>query len=73
MTYAEKREVKVLHAQEVIRKAGFVCVLLNQQNGHLQCYTKRGNKVSYYPSTGTIAGYDTVEGLDDLLKVLEEK
>lgn len=42
----------------------------NPQNGQLNCYSRHGMIVSYYPTTGTIAGFDSLHGLDDLIRLL---
>ena len=68
------KEVVILNALDVIHKRGFECRMCNKQNGHIQAISNKGRIINYYPTTETIAGYDfeTVHGLDSLLKILEE-
>ena len=56
----------------VLSHAGVRFTTPNPQNGQLNAYTKHGVIVSYYPTTGTIAGYDHLHGLDDLVKLCTE-
>jgi hypothetical protein len=70
----EKNE-QIVSALESIRKHGIECVLCNYQNGHIKAKTKHGRILSYYATTGTIAGYwgTTVEGLDCFIEMCETK
>lgn len=71
---AEKNN-KIVNALESIKKHGFECVLCSYQNGHIKAKTKHGRILSYYATTGTIAGYGEtpVKGLDNFIAMLEEK
>lgn len=71
--YSQHRESIILDALETIKKNGYKCRLMNRQNGHIQVISKHGIIHNYYPTTGTIAGYDweTTRGIDMLLQVLE--
>lgn len=73
--YIQHKETIILDALEVIKKNGFECRLLNKQNGHIQAISKNGIILNFYPTTGTIAGYDydSIQGLDCLLSLLREK
>lgn len=73
--YLRHKEYIILDALDTIKKNGYDCRLLNMQNGHIQCLSKHGVKVNFYPTTGTIAGYDweKISGLDALLQILENK
>lgn len=56
-----------------LRAEGIECVLSNYQNGHIKAKNRHGVVMSFYATTGTIAGYkDTnVEGLDDFIRLLK--
>ena len=58
-------------ALEALKKAGIKCELANYQNGHIKAKSKHGIKMSYYATTGTIAGYlgTSVEGLDEFIEL----
>ena len=62
---------KITNALESLKKHGIESVLCNYQNGHIKAKTKHGVILSYYATTGTIAGYrDTaVEGLDAFIEL----
>lgn len=59
-------------AINALRANGISFDMPNPQNGQLNCRTRHGVIVSYYPTTGTIAGYDDLRGLDDLIKLCLE-
>lgn len=59
-------------AISAVSKAGVKFTAPNPQNGQLNCYTRHGVIVSYYPTTGTIAGYDHLQGLNDLIALCTE-
>lgn len=70
----EDKERAILTAIETLEKNGYATRLKNKQNGHLQITSKHGVVFNYYPTTGTVAGYDwdSARGTDDLLQLLEE-
>ena len=74
MNYQEQKESIILTAINVLEKNGYIVRLRNKQNGHLQVISKRGVCYNFYPTTGTIAGYDwdKVNGIDALLRILRE-
>lgn len=71
--YQQQKESIILDALETIKKNGYKCELMNRQNGHIHVYTKHGVVLNFYPTTGTIAGYDweKIRGIDMLLQILE--
>lgn len=70
--YQRHKESVILDALEVIKKNGYKCQLMNRQNGHIQAVSKNGIVLNFYPTTGTIAGYDSeaINGMDMLLQIL---
>lgn len=62
----------VWNAMNALRFASIPFDMPNPQNGQLNCRTRHGVIVSYYPTTGTIAGHDNLRGLDDLIKLCLE-
>jgi hypothetical protein len=71
----QEKNDQIVSALESIRKHGIECVLCNYQNGHIKAKTKHGRVLSYYATTGTIAGYwgTPVEGLDYFIEMCETK
>ena len=69
-TLREKNE-RITHALQSLKNEGIKCRLCDYQNGHIQAFTRHGIKLSYYATTGTIAGYkDTfVEGLEEFIRL----
>lgn len=72
--YAQYRETAILDALDAIKKNGFQCRLCNKQNGHIQVISRLGRIINFYPTTGTIAGYDWYQfsGIECLLRIAEE-
>lgn len=72
--YLAHKESIILSAIEVLEKNGFECRLRNKQNGHIQVKSVHGIVYNFYPTTGTIAGFDweTTKGIDMLLQILKE-
>lgn len=72
--YLQHKESVILSALDVLRKNGYPCILRNKQNGHIQVKSAHGVIYNFYPTTGTIAGFDweTIKGIDMLLKILKE-
>lgn len=68
--YRKKAE-QITHALESIRQEGINCMLCSQQNGHIKALSKHGIWMSYYATTGTIAGYGytSVKGLDEFIRL----
>jgi len=73
VNYREQKESMILTAMEVLKKNGYEYRLCNKQNGHIQVKSRRNVIYNFYPTTGTIAGYDWNEtkGIDALLQILE--
>lgn len=71
-TYRQKNQ-SITTALESLKKRGIPCELSNYQNGHIKAKSRRGIILSYYATTGTIAGYaDTaVNGLDEFIRLCE--
>lgn len=69
-----EKNQKITNALESLKKEGIKCVLSNYQNGHIKAKSKHGRILSYYATTGTIAGYmdTTVEGLDSFIALCKE-
>lgn len=69
-TIRDKNE-RITHALQCLKNEGIKCRLCDYQNGHIQAITGHGIKLSYYATTGTIAGYkDTsVEGLEEFIRL----
>jgi len=63
---------KINNALMNLKKAGFECVLSNYQNGHIKAKNRHGVIMSYYATTGTIAGYlgTNVQGIDEFIRIL---
>lgn len=68
----QKKNEQITHALEAIKASGFNCLLKCWDNGHILTRSKSGKPLSYYATTGTIAGYyDTpVAGLDEYIRLL---
>jgi hypothetical protein len=73
--YLQHKESVILSALDLLRKKGYPCVLRNKQNGHIQVKSAHGIIYNFYPTTGTIVGFDweTVRGIDMLLQILKER
>lgn len=67
-----KKAADIANALEAIKAAGYACRLMCQQNAHIQAISKHGVKMSYYATSGTIAGYDGTDcnGLDCFITLL---
>jgi hypothetical protein len=67
-----KKTTDIANALEAIKTAGYVCRLMCQENAHIQAISKHGVKMSYYATSGTIAGYygTDYEGLDQFISLL---
>lgn len=65
---------KITNALESLKNNGIEGILCNYQNGHIKAKTKHGTILSYYATTGTIAGYreTSVEGLDAFIDLCNE-
>lgn len=65
---------RITMALQSLKKEGIECVLSNYQNAHIKAKTKHGVILSYYATTGTIAGYwgTTVEGLDEFIRICKQ-
>lgn len=63
---ARKKEYQITNALESIKRNGIVCKLNNWQNGCITALSKHGRTLTYYATTGTIAGYGetSVKGLE---------
>lgn len=61
-------------ALEALKKAGIKCELANYQNGHIKAMSIHGISMSYYATTGTIAGYSdtTIEGIDEFISLCQQ-
>lgn len=73
--YLAHKESIILSALDVLEKNGFECRLRNKQNGHIQVKSAHDIIYNFYPTTGTIAGFDweTTKGIDMLLQILRER
>lgn len=67
-----KKTADIANALEAIKAAGYACRLMCQENAHIQAISKHGVKMSYYATSGTIAGYDGTDcnGLDCFITLL---
>lgn len=70
----QDKNEKITNALQSLKKQGIKCVLSNYQNGHIKAETKHGIILSYYATTGTIAGYlwTNVEGLDEFIRMCKQ-
>lgn len=73
--YLAHKESIILSAIDTLEKNGYQCRLRNKQNGHIQVLSTHGIIYNFYPTTGTIAGFDweTTKGIDMLLQILKER
>lgn len=64
-----EKHYKISNALESIRRNGIECTLNNWQNGCITAKTKNGRILTYYATTGTIAGYreTTMKGLETFI------
>lgn len=67
----EEKNLAITVALEGLKKHGIECKLCSYQNGHIRAKTAHGRILSYYATTGTIAGYGgtTVEGFDKFIEL----
>ncbi len=65
----DEKTVKVL---SILKARGFRAELKNRENHHVQAWSRHGKVYNYYPTTGTIMAEPECEGLDDLLRLLDE-
>lgn len=63
----------IVHALEALTARGFKPVLSCYDNGHIKTKSKRGKTLSYYATTGTIAGYlgTNINGIEEYIRLLE--
>lgn len=72
LRYREKNEV-IRNAIEVLCTRGYRAVLKDPTNGCIRVFGRNGRAVTYYATTGTIAGYmnTPIEGIDGVIELLE--
>lgn len=65
---------KITNALQSLKAEGIKCELSNYQNAHIKAITKHGVLMSYYATTGTIAGYahTSVNGLDEFIRLCKQ-
>ena len=70
---SKNKEVIITEALDILAKNGYNAILKNKANGHIWIKTDMNIIISYYPTTGTIAGYDCEQfrGIETLLEILE--
>lgn len=70
----EEKNLLIVTALEGLKKQGIECKLCSYQNGHIKAKTVHGRILSYYATTGTIAGYNgtMVEGLDKFIELCKK-
>ncbi len=56
----------------VLEARGYRAELKNYENHHIQVWSKHGKVYNYYPTTGRIMAQPEYNGLDDLLRLLDE-
>lgn len=66
------KEVIITEVLDILAKNGYNAVLKNKENGHIWIKTDLNVVISYYPTTGTIAGYDWNQhrGIESVLAIL---
>lgn len=69
-----KKHYLITNALESLRKNGIECKLNNWQNGCITAMTKNGRIMTYYATTGTIAGYGetTMSGLETFITLCKQ-
>ena len=51
---------------------GFEVKLKNPETGHLHCWSRKGKLYQFFSGTGKILGRTDVEGIEGLMKLLQE-